>query len=536
MWSSLSDTYNSRAQDAAALIADFILLPRFAIFVALFVIIRTLFGAVNRLYFSPIAGFPGPRVAALTFWNEFYYDVWLGGRYSWKILDYHKKYGPIVRINPFEIHINDPWFYDQLYVSSSKGKTDKWEWSMRMFGQVDNSAFNTLHHDKHRLRRGPWNPYFSKQSVYQAQTSLIQPAVHRLCERFKEHQAIEKPVVMKNAYACLTTDVISEYCFPHCYNLLERPEFDGKHYDAWMAQSRISHSMKQFGWLFPLMGSLPIWITKRINPDIFTVMKEHRYLFEQAQSIANERDRVDYKASDHRPSLLRAMMDSELLPESQKHPLRIKGEARSAMAAGTLTTSHALKVGTYHILAHEDVRQDLMSELVEHIPDADAIPPLRDLEQIPYLVATMYETLRIYYGIPHRLSRIFPDRALQYGKYVIPPGTPISMSAHHIHDNETIFPDHETFNPQRWLPLQTNEQRLQRFLACFGGGSRQCVGMEFGKAEILTALATVFRRFGNVMELKDTVRERDVDMVYDIFNPATSKNGNGVVVVFRRSA
>ena len=110
------------------------------------ILINTIYCVFWRLYLSPIAKFPGPRFAALTFWNEFYYDVILGGKYSWKILEYHHRYGPIVRINPYELHINDPWFYDHLYVSSSKGKTDKWGWSMRMFGTVNNSAYNPMPH------------------------------------------------------------------------------------------------------------------------------------------------------------------------------------------------------------------------------------------------------------------------------------------------------------------------------------------------------------------------------------------------------
>ena len=55
--------------------------------------IYTLYGAIWRLYLSPVAHIPGPRFAALTFWNEFYYDVVLGGKYTWKLLDYHQKYG-----------------------------------------------------------------------------------------------------------------------------------------------------------------------------------------------------------------------------------------------------------------------------------------------------------------------------------------------------------------------------------------------------------------------------------------------------------
>lgn len=64
-----------------------------AIAAAILLVTYTLYGAVWRLYFSPIAHFPGPRFAALTFWNEFYYDVVLGGKYTWMILEYHKAYG-----------------------------------------------------------------------------------------------------------------------------------------------------------------------------------------------------------------------------------------------------------------------------------------------------------------------------------------------------------------------------------------------------------------------------------------------------------
>jgi hypothetical protein len=41
--------------------------------------------------------------------------------------------GPIVRISPFELHINDQEYYDELYSGGSK-KRDKYEWAARLFG------------------------------------------------------------------------------------------------------------------------------------------------------------------------------------------------------------------------------------------------------------------------------------------------------------------------------------------------------------------------------------------------------------------
>jgi hypothetical protein len=48
---------------------------------------------IYRLYFSPIAKFPGPKLAALTLWYEFYHDVVRGGQYVFKIDEMHDQYG-----------------------------------------------------------------------------------------------------------------------------------------------------------------------------------------------------------------------------------------------------------------------------------------------------------------------------------------------------------------------------------------------------------------------------------------------------------
>ena len=48
---------------------------------------------VHRLFFSPIAGFPGPKLAAITTWYELYYDAVHKGKYLFEIEKMHDKYG-----------------------------------------------------------------------------------------------------------------------------------------------------------------------------------------------------------------------------------------------------------------------------------------------------------------------------------------------------------------------------------------------------------------------------------------------------------
>ena len=68
----------------------------------------------------------------------------LRGQYTFRIRTLHAEYGPVIRINPYELHISDPDYYDELYVSSASGdKRNKWEWYTKQFGTFG-SMFSTI--------------------------------------------------------------------------------------------------------------------------------------------------------------------------------------------------------------------------------------------------------------------------------------------------------------------------------------------------------------------------------------------------------
>jgi hypothetical protein len=61
--------------------------------VGLGLIVYVLGVAIYRLYFSPLAKFPGPKIAALTVWYAGYHDLFRGGQYFRVVEEMHRKYG-----------------------------------------------------------------------------------------------------------------------------------------------------------------------------------------------------------------------------------------------------------------------------------------------------------------------------------------------------------------------------------------------------------------------------------------------------------
>ncbi|KAL8729308.1 MAG: hypothetical protein Q9166_004805 [cf. Caloplaca sp. 2 TL-2023] len=132
----------------------------------------------------------------------------------------HEQYGPIVRINPNELHIQDSEFFDQLY--RRENKLDKYSGQTKMFGAPD-VHFTTDSHEVHRLRRLPLASFFSKKSIGET-SGFIDERLGVLCRRIRDSQINCTPMSLGLAYGALTTDIISSYALGDCYHLLERED------------------------------------------------------------------------------------------------------------------------------------------------------------------------------------------------------------------------------------------------------------------------------------------------------------------------
>ncbi|KAJ9300365.1 hypothetical protein DTO271G3_2482 [Paecilomyces variotii] len=504
---------------------------------------------IYRLYFSPLAKFPGPKLAALTLWYEFYYDVVLRGQYVFHIRDLHKRYGPIIRINPYELHVADPDYYETLYASSASGdKRDKWGWYTKQFATPD-AMFATTAHDQHRARRAAMNRFFSTARV-RRQQPLLEERVQLLISRFRKARDSKEIIPLEYALAAFTNDIVIKYAYGQSENRLEKDNWGPEFFHAVVEAGNAGHLMKQMIFIFDFVRSLPAWVQEKISPSMQLIIQMQKMIEQIIIHIKSEP--VSKHEHLEHPTLFHELLKSNL-PDSDKSIARLKDEALIVVGAGTLTTSWALCVGVYHLLAKPELLSKLKEELRTAIPDRNTRLLLPQLERLPYLTGVIQEALRLGYGVASRLSRICPDKALIFAEsgggktWVIPPGTPVSMTSVLIHHDESIFPNSHEFRPERWI----ENPRLDRYLVAFSKGSRQCLGIYLAYAEMYLCLSTIFRLFGStgkdalgrtqrvrddddegVLELHQTTI-KDVECVGDGFTPLREVDSQGIRIRVR---
>ncbi|KAJ9268666.1 hypothetical protein DTO212C5_5273 [Paecilomyces variotii] len=477
-------------------------------------------GTVYRLYFHPLARFPGPKLAALTRWYEFYYDVIKPGQFIWEIERMHKRYGPIVRITPEEIHIKDPDFYDEIYAPASKQRDKYGNWTIGAGAPA--STFATVSHNHHRLRRSAINPFFSKRAVSNAE-KLIWEKIEILCQRLAAACQSKQVLRLDAAYMALTMDIITHYAYGESYNYLYEDDFKLEWKDTVIGGSASGALIRQFPWAFPVMKSLPMPILSKAAPEAALLLQWQQMVRRQVDSIiANNRE--GKKAPG---TIFQALLDSDL-PPVEKEADRLQDEAQTMVGAGSETTAKTLTIVTFYLLQDKKKLQRLRDELstipMQPGPDEEL---LTQLDQLPYLNAVISEGLRLMHGVTTRLPRVAHE-VIKYKEWQIPPNTPVSQCNYFVHMDPTIFPNPFEFQPERWIEAKDKGNRLEKYMVSFSRGSRQCVGINLAYAEMRLTLATILRRFE--LENYETTVE-DVRIARDYFVGVPEPGSQGVKAV-----
>ncbi|XP_044718082.1 cytochrome p450 domain-containing protein [Hirsutella rhossiliensis] len=398
-------------------------------------------GLVRRLS-SPLRRLPGPPSSLLTSlvlrWRELN-----AGRTAY-IHKLHQRYGPVVRIAPNEVSFTSWPALKEIYCSGGSGYDKSSFYDLfKVYGR--RTMFTMLNKTDHAGRKRLLADRYANSSVMQAAPMQgiqeLSRAFLRRCTSVSKSKTSEVFKVDEDMMHQSTAD------------------------DS-LQNRLISHYSPT---LHRLLAS---FLTLFVKPREVPLVDD--YILETSKC----RDTASF-------TLL-----SRLGQKEELDAIDVAAECLDHVVAGIDTTGDSLCFLMWELSQPRSLPyQRRLTQELQNNPGAP-------VDQLSFLDAIVHEGLRCYPPIPMSLPRLVPPGGRTIDGFWLPEQTIVSCQAYSVHRiNMDVFPEPDTFDPDRWLGSDGEIDR-QRLLFAFANGGRGCVGKHLALAEMKTLLRDVYSKFG----------------------------------------
>lgn len=215
------------------------------------------------------------------------------------------------------------------------------------------------------------------------------------------------------------------------------------------------------------------------------------------------------------PSLVRTLLEG--IPETgmgvEDAEEHIKEIACTLFTVGFDTVVASFMIFVLAMTLHPEVQLKAQAE-IDSVIGSERLPTIADQGSLPYVNAVIQEVLRWQPVAPIGV----PRRTVQddiYRGYFIPKGSTVIGNTWAITRNPDVYPDPETFNPDRFYEKQTPAA------PAFGWGRRICPGQHIADTNLFIAISCILSAFQitkargeNGSEITPTTKARVDSLVY----------------------
>ncbi|KAH7028130.1 cytochrome P450 [Microdochium trichocladiopsis] len=160
------------------------------------------------------------------------------------------------------------------------------------------------------------------------------------------------------------------------------------------------------------------------------------------------------------------------------------------LVGGSGTTAVVTTYFIWECARNRDTHQRLVEEVRGAFPARDVMPTYEAASKLPLLNSMIQETMRLWGPLNIMFLRVSPGREVS-GHY-IPPGKTASILSYAAARDPDVFPDPETFEPERCLHPTAEMKALSR---PFATGPRNCVGRHLAEVQLTLTLARIFQLY-----------------------------------------
>ncbi|KAI8979229.1 cytochrome P450 [Mycotypha africana] len=419
-----------------------------------------------------------------------------------------EKYGPLIKVALLRremIVTNDPK-YAELLVKESDYFTKKiGDSGLREIKEFAGQGLFTTDTDEMdwKLAHKLLMPAFSPRAIktYQKEMGLITQQTIKVLETF----APTEPVEILEWTTNLTFETIGRIGFGYEFNLLNGRDQEPNEFIEAMGyclrQSLQRTTQAQFVKYLPIEANRKYDRSVKLMHDIVDKVVAER----KSSPDANNKDK----------DLLGFMLTARDEHDLGLSDENIRDQVVTFLIAGHDTTANTLAWALYELSRHPDVKAKLLQEIADCHITADTLPTPEQISSLKYMHQLFKETLRKYPPV-RTLSKYCKKDVIVPGGYRIKTGANCLVNVYCLHHNESVYPDHNRFDPDRWTPEEEQKRSRYAWLP-FSTGPRGCIGMAFALQEAKTVLAMLLHRFDFVYE--------GPDVNYDPKSPTTKPLG-----------
>ncbi|KAM0689458.1 hypothetical protein Q7P36_010329 [Cladosporium allicinum] len=427
---------------------------------------------IYRLHFHPLAGFPGPKLAALTSAWEFYHRSCLVET----IKECHRTFdSPVIRVGPNELHFGDAFHFHQIY--KSQEKFTKEPTFYRRLG-VPGSILSVTDTEAHRDLRNLLSPYFSTRAL-DAKLDKMLSKCDAACQNVSRSIEMSQLIDTQNLASRLTWDLVSLMVFGEDYGTLEAVDRKSDVLDELGQYLSSIAYLKHIPHLTDILLMVPPWRSTKMVMEA-----AHRYQDKGPTSQDEHKTIFDGLIN----KFVQESGDGTL--HLDRLPVRLlSDQAFMLLLAGTETTATTM-VFLLHLLSenhHEESR--LLHDLKKLGDMRDPRYDFRAASNLPIVRNIVREALRLGSPTPLAFPRVTPPQGAHIGDYHVGVGSSILM----LHDDPKIFANPELFIPDRWLGEEG--ARLLSDWVPFQEGSRRCIAINLATTELSLLMIKLVGRF-----------------------------------------
>ncbi|KAI0973626.1 cytochrome P450 [Xylaria arbuscula] len=177
--------------------------------------------SIYQLFFHSLSRYPGSPVAVvLNSWYEGYWNYHQKGQMIFELERLHKLHGPVARIGPNDLSVNDPEIYLQI-TQAGPGFTKEPE-------------FYKSDPQRHRIRRKVLTPALSNTRISEMASTVLK-RVKQLLTKFDAVAGLDESINFTSACHALTLDIVAEIVLGESSECITEPGFRNEfmnHLDA----------------------------------------------------------------------------------------------------------------------------------------------------------------------------------------------------------------------------------------------------------------------------------------------------------------